>query len=76
MHITYFFALLGLSRLGNASGCEDCTFQTIVSSEDLVWCPCNGTFFCARLDVGVQLPQPSFPSLPGHANKSDFIGAA
>ncbi|KXH49675.1 hypothetical protein CNYM01_01529 [Colletotrichum nymphaeae SA-01] len=42
-----------------AVGAQDCTFDSITSSRELVWCPCEGQFFCAKLDVPLDYKNPS-----------------
>ncbi|KAH6658109.1 hypothetical protein BKA67DRAFT_533283 [Truncatella angustata] len=69
-------AFLGLSHFATAT-CQSCTFDQIVPSQSLVWCPCYSDFFCARLDVpldyqNVDLGRASVPlvKLPAQANSS------
>ncbi|KAF4778563.1 hypothetical protein HER10_EVM0007009 [Colletotrichum scovillei] len=53
--LTAALALVGF----RAVGARDCTFDSITPSQDLVWCPCEGQFFCAKLDVPLDYKNPS-----------------
>lgn len=46
--LAFLFALLGLSYPEP----KNCTFDEIIPSRELVWCPCNDFLFCSKLDVG------------------------
>ncbi|KAF9879047.1 hypothetical protein CkaCkLH20_03280 [Colletotrichum karsti] len=37
---------------------QNCTFETISPSKDLIWCPCEDQFLCARLDVPLDYKNP------------------
>ncbi|KAJ0168241.1 Tripeptidyl aminopeptidase [Colletotrichum tanaceti] len=47
-------ALLGI----RAAKAQNCTFDSITPSRDLVWCACEGRFLCAKLDVPLDYQQP------------------
>lgn len=52
MGITTLSTLLGLFHLAHAISTENCTFDTIVPSKELLWCSCDDGFLCSRLEVG------------------------
>lgn len=62
-------ALLGLSHFAQADASTECSLiDTVVSSEQLTWCPCEGEFLCSRLDVG-----PFTTLAPGVSSQADLI---
>lgn len=62
-------ALLGLPHFAQAESSTECSLLgTVVSSKQLTWCPCEGEFFCARLDVG-----PSTTLSPDVSSQADPI---
>ncbi|TDZ74174.1 Tripeptidyl aminopeptidase [Colletotrichum trifolii] len=38
---------------------QNCSFDTITPSQNLTWCPCEGQFLCAKLDVPLSYLDPS-----------------
>ncbi|KAI1084143.1 TAP-like protein-domain-containing protein [Whalleya microplaca] len=54
----FLAALLGLLHLAIATCSESCSLDKISPSTTLTWCPCNGDFFCARLDVPLDYHNP------------------
>ncbi|KAI1862335.1 uncharacterized protein JN550_010197 [Neoarthrinium moseri] len=52
--------LPGLLHLAAASCSKQCTFDSIVPSTTLTWCPCYDGFFCAKLDVPLDYQNPDF----------------
>ncbi|ROW07119.1 hypothetical protein VPNG_07359 [Cytospora leucostoma] len=58
MGIAIFFALLGFFYLAHATPPNDCTFNTIRPSEELLWCHCNDGFLCSKLDVPLDYHNP------------------
>ncbi|WYZ46023.1 hypothetical protein EsH8_IX_000248 [Colletotrichum jinshuiense] len=41
-----------------AVSAQQCTFDSITASADLTWCPCEGQFYCAKLDVPLDYSNP------------------
>lgn len=52
-----------LASLGTVTRAQNCTFDSITPSQDLVWCQCEGDYLCAKLDVRNPTPTPSHPHL-------------
>ncbi|KAL0934997.1 uncharacterized protein CTRU02_209588 [Colletotrichum truncatum] len=48
------FSLLGIG----IAAAQNCTFQSITPSTNLVWCRCEGPFYCAKLDVPLDYLNP------------------
>ncbi|KAI0407739.1 TAP-like protein-domain-containing protein [Xylaria palmicola] len=59
MTTLFLFALLALSRTTLAICSQNCTWDTIVPSQSLVWCSCYSGFFCAKLDVPLDYQSPN-----------------
>ncbi|KAK2754920.1 alpha beta hydrolase fold family [Colletotrichum kahawae] len=47
-----------LASLGTVTRAQNCTFDSITPSQDLVWCRCEGDYFCAKLDVPLDYLNP------------------
>ncbi|KAK8136470.1 hypothetical protein PG984_004410 [Apiospora sp. TS-2023a] len=52
------FSLFGLYYLATAKPCQICTFENIIPSGTLQWCPCYSNFSCTRLDVPLDYHRP------------------
>ncbi|KAK7953805.1 hypothetical protein PG988_014499 [Apiospora saccharicola] len=53
-----FLSIFGLCCLPTAKPCQICTFEDIIPSRTLLWCPCYNRFSCARLDVSHEFRVP------------------
>ncbi|KAJ8059894.1 hypothetical protein OCU04_011518 [Sclerotinia nivalis] len=59
MNLSHFLAQLGLFSSVLATLTANCTLEEIRPSKTLTWCPCNGVYFCARLDVPLDYHNPN-----------------
>ncbi|ETS76227.1 hypothetical protein PFICI_11614 [Pestalotiopsis fici W106-1] len=58
---------------------QTCSFDSIIPSQNLTWCPCYTSFYCARLDVPLDYQNPeigraSIPLLKVPAQNDSLFG--